>query len=59
MNLNLEGLIPIGAGAWVTLMGFGVLPVKNDQFKLKFQSHMKWLGPACLAFGILMLFRVL
>jgi hypothetical protein len=59
MNLNLEGLIPIAAGVYVSLMAFGVIPVKSEQFKQKFQTPMKWVGPACAVFGLLLLLRIL
>jgi hypothetical protein len=59
MNLNPEGIIPIVGGLLVSLIGYGVLQVKNEAFVQKWQSHLKWLGPLVLLFGLLLLFRVL
>jgi hypothetical protein len=59
MNLNLEGIIPIAGGVWASLMGYGLAPIKSETFKLKWQSQLKWLGPLVVAFGLLMLFRIL
>jgi hypothetical protein len=59
MNLNLEGIIPIVAGLLVSLIGYGILQVKNEAFVQKWQTQLKWLGPLVVVFGLLLLFRVL
>ena len=58
MHLNLEGIIPIAGGVYVSLMAYGVIPVKSKQFKQRFQAPMKWVGPLCTVFGVLMLLRI-
>ena len=59
MNLNLEGIIPIAGGVWASLIGYGLVPIKSEAFKQKWQSQLKWLGPLVVAFGLLLLFRIL
>ena len=59
MNLNLEGIIPIAGGVWALLMGYGLIPIKSGALKQKWQSQLKWIGPLVVAFGLLLLFRIL
>jgi hypothetical protein len=59
MNLNLEGIIPIAGGLLASLIGYGVVQIKPGALEQKWRSRLKWLGPVVVAFGLLLLFRVL
>ena len=59
MNLNLEGIIPIAGGLLASLIGYGIVQIKPEALEQKWLSHLKWLGPFVVVFGLMLLFQVL
>ena len=64
MQLQLEGLIPIGCGVYSTLLAHRIIPLKSspertELWHRKFGRMMKILGPFLVVFGLVQLSGVL
>ena len=54
---SLEGLIPILAGVWGTLIAWGKVRLKNSANIEKYRTIFKWLGPGLILFGVFLIFN--
>jgi len=53
----IDGIICLAIGVYVALLGFGVIPAKNEAFQRKWGTLMKVLGVLLVLFGSLNIVR--
>jgi hypothetical protein len=60
MYVNLEGIIPFGAGLWATLIAFGVTSMptalQRKPWRDTWMRFAKIGGPLLMVFGIVLMF---